>query len=107
MGREHIGEAVENLPTPPPHRLCRPARSVYRFIGVWQQESGKGPRLTNGKGDSPTIKLKYQDFFLFFSRAFGSYPGSKMEIFFGYRDVKSKKKVEMKGERRRPLYHPP
>ena len=22
--------------------------SVYRFIGVWQQESGKGPRLANG-----------------------------------------------------------
>ena len=24
------------------------ARSVYRFISVWQQESGKGPRLANG-----------------------------------------------------------
>ena len=22
--------------------------SVYRVIGVWQQESGKGPRLANG-----------------------------------------------------------
>ena len=25
-----------------------PLNSVYRFIGVWQQESGKGPRLANG-----------------------------------------------------------
>ena len=33
------------------HRLDQKSQnhdSVYRFIGVWQQESGKGPRLANG-----------------------------------------------------------
>ena len=29
---------------------------VYRFIGVWHQESGKGPRLANGAAEGFTLK---------------------------------------------------
>ena len=33
---------------PPPAQSRVVLQSVYRFIGVLQQESGKGPRLANG-----------------------------------------------------------
>ena len=39
-------------------------RTVYRFIGVWQQESGRGPQIANGAVDCvPDLCRRGHDLF--------------------------------------------
>ena len=56
MGKGGCVEVAEGPPSHPGSprptgaglRVYKLAKSVYRFIGVWQQDSGKGPRFGDG-----------------------------------------------------------